>query len=109
MINIVIDPSKWKRSGLNFSLGPVYNKTKGFPFLSKGFFNIDCKSKLAPPFSFNIEMYSHYMNSWNYIFFGRVGIINALVLIHYFDLKAKNFKVVFLESMFLNKDPSYIF
>jgi len=49
------------------------------------------------------------MNSWNYIFFGRVGIINALVLIHYFDLKAKNFKVVFLESMFLNKDPSYIF
>ena len=109
MINVVIDPSKWKRSGLNFSLRPVYNKTKVFPLLSKGFFNIDCKSKFTPPFSFNIEMYSLHMNSWNYIFFGGVEIINALSLIHYFDLKTENIKVVFLESMFLNIEPSYIF
>ena len=137
MINVVIDPSKWKSSGLNFSLGPVDNKTYGFPLLSKGFFNIDCKSKLDLSFSFNNEMYSHYINSWNYgyksnekyeelapnktvffvsrnqdspnIFFGGSGIINALALIKYLNLKPENIQVVFLESMFLNRDPSYIF
>ena len=137
MINVVIDPSKWKSSGLNFSLGPVDNKTYGFPLLSKGFFNIDCKSKLDLSFSFNSEMYSHYINSWNYgyksnekyeelapnktvffvsrnqdspnIFFGGSGIINALALIKYLNLKPENIQVVFLESMFLNRDPSYIF
>ena len=82
-------------------------------------------------------MYSHYINSWNYdyksnvkyeelapnktifsvsrnqdspnIFFGGAGIINALALIYYLGLKPEDIQVVFLESMFLKRDPSYIF
>ena len=137
MTNVIIDPFKWKSSGLNFSIGPIDNQTKGFPLLSKGFFNINCKSKINNIFDFNEEMYAHYINSWNYnykteqeyeelapnktiffisrnqdspnIFFGGAGIINALALIKYLNLRPENIQVVFLESMFLNRDPSYIF
>ena len=80
-------------------------------------------------------MYEHYINSWNYkyksdskyeelshektvffvsrnqdspnIFFGGAEIINSLALIKYLNLKPENIQVVFLESMFLNKDPNY--
>ena len=136
MNNVVIDPSKWRSSGLNYSLGPIDKKTRGFPLLSKGFFNIDCKSKKISSFPFNHEMYDRYINSWNYnyksnekyeelapnktvffmsrnqdspnLFWGGAGIINALTVIYYLNLKPENIQVVFLESMFLNKDPSYI-
>ncbi len=137
MTDIIIDPSKWRSSGLNFEKGPIDFKTKGFPLLSKGFFNINCKLKTNESFIFNKNMYSFYINSWNYdykpeeeceelapnktiffvsrnqdspnIFFGGAGIINALALMNYLDLKPENIQVIFLESMFLNTDPSYIF
>ena len=136
MKNVVIDPSKWKSSGLSYLKGPIDNRTKGFPLLSKGFFNINCnlKNNLFP---FNIDLYGHYINSWNYnyksninyeeffpnktvffisrnqdspnLFFGGSEIINALALMQYLHLEPENIQVIFLESMFLNKDPSYIF
>ena len=41
MSNFTIDPSKWKSDGYTY-LGPVDNKTRGMPLLSKGFFNMEC-------------------------------------------------------------------
>ena len=137
MINVVIDPSKWESNEINYTMSSVGNKVKGLPLLSKGLFNINCESKNSRLFPYNSEMYDFYMNSWNYdykskekyeelapnktiffvsrnqdspnLFFGGAGIINALALINYFNLKPENIQVVFLESMPLNRDPNYIF
>lgn len=137
MSNVVIDPSKWKSSGLNYEKGPIDNITKGFPLISKGFFNMICNQKKDLNISYNQQLYGHYINSWNYnfdkkenyeelapnktiffvsrnqdspsLFFGGAEIINALALISHFHLTPENIQVVFLESMYLNKDPNYIF
>ena len=42
MENIIIDPSKWRDGGFIYK-GPVDQKSRGCPILSKGFFNIKCK------------------------------------------------------------------
>ncbi len=83
-------------------------------------------------------MYSTYFNAWDYsynnraetyeelapnktiffisrnqdspnIFWGGAGIINALAMIYYFNLKPENIQVVFLESVDLYNDPNYVF
>jgi len=136
MINIIIDPSKWKESKLNYDKGPILNKTKTFPLISKGFFNIDCKRKIEKPFIFNKEIYNFYINAWNYnynsnskhdelapnktiffvsrngnshLMFSGAEIINALALIYYLNLKPENIQVVFLQSTFSDRDLNYFF
>ena len=134
MENFLIDPSKWKEDGYTY-FGPVDEKTKGSPILEYGFFNIECeyRNKL-----YNInDIYSIYYNSWNYnyyslnseeelapgkivffisrnqdspnVYFGGIGIINALAMIYYFKLDPEKIQVVFLESMKIENDPYYDF
>lgn len=136
MRNIIIDPSKFLMSRLNYDKGPLKNKSKGFPILQTGFFNTECKSKNISYNNFNHELYNFYINSWNYnyklisnyeelapnktiffvsrngspnLFFAGAGIINALALMYYFNLKPENIQVVFLQSLFAKKDPSFFF
>ena len=134
MENLVIDPSKWKEDGYTY-FGPVDAKTRGCPILEHGFFNMKCeyRNKLN-----NInEIYDVYYNSWNYdydswkteeelapgkivffisrnqdspnVYFGGIGIINALAMIYYFKLDPEKIQVVFLESMKIENDPYYDF
>ena len=133
MQNIVIDPSKWRSDGYDYSLGPSNNKTRGCPLLSKGFFNMECNN-FTNITKFN-KNYDIYFNSWNYnyiynkkipelaegktvffvsrnqdspnLYFGISGILNAIAMIYYFNLNPENIQIVFLESMKLDNDPLY--
>jgi hypothetical protein len=138
MTNVIIDPSKWRSDGYSYSLGPVNNKTRGCPLLSKGFFNMKCDNK--ENISNYTDIYENYFNSWIYdssydkkniknikelapgktvflisrnqdspnLYFGSSGIINAIAMIYFFDLDPEEIQVVFLESMKLDNDPFYV-
>ena len=133
MENVVIDPTKWKEDGHNY-LGQIDNKTRGLPILEKGFFNMKCKyNKNISNYS---NIYTSYFDSWNYnyeypkmgeeelipgktiffisrnqdssnLFFGGAGIINAISMMHYFNLSPDYIQVIFLESMKIDDDPYY--
>ena len=130
MENIILDPSKWRPDGYVYQ-GPQDFNNKGFPLLSKGFFNMKGgkKNNIYPDVNYN-----RYFNSWNYdykddennleelapgkivfffsrnqdspnIFHGGSEFINALSLIYLLDIKPENIQLVFLESMEIRNDP----
>ena len=133
MENFVIDPTKWKDDGYTFQ-GPVNNITRGCPILSYGFFNIKCSYQNNV--TVYDKIYKNYFDSWNYnynnkkevelapgkivffisrnqdspnLYFGGAGIMNALAMMYFFQLKPEDIQVVFLESMTINNDPYYDF
>jgi hypothetical protein len=132
-LNFVIDPTKSYQTNYIYK-GPIDKITRGAPILSKGFYNMKCKS------FHNIRgynrIYKNYFNSWNYnyenkndyikelspgktilfinrnqdspnIYHGVSEIINVLSIMYIFDLKPENIQIVFLESMKLENDPLY--
>lgn len=134
MDNIILDPSKAKKSNYIYK-GPVDRKNRGFPILSKGFFNMNCKNpKNLTKFN---KMYDNYFNSWNYnyslkegekieelapnktffllsrnegspnLFHGNSEIINVISMMYLFNLKPENIQVIFLESLTIKDDPFY--
>ena len=132
MKNFVLDPSKSKQSDIIYK-GPVDKKTFGCPILSKGFFNMKCKNKnKIEGYS---SLYDNYFNSWNYdyesdeeleelapgktifflsrnqdspnIFHGGSELMNAISMMHLFNLEPENIQIIFLESMTINNDPFY--
>ena len=134
MKNIIIDPSKSQQTGIIYK-GPVDSINKGWPILSKGFFNM--KSNNNPEKLKDIEpIYDIYFNSWNYeynnenekieelapgktilflsrnqdspnLFHGSSEIINVISMMYLFNLKPEKIQVIFLESMTINDDPFY--
>ena len=63
--NVIIDPSKW-RADNNIYKGPMDPNNRGCPLLSKGFFNIQCKSGEKNNYSGYDFIYNNYFNGWNY-------------------------------------------
>ena len=63
--NVIIDPSKW-RADNNIYKGPIDPNNRGCPLLSKGFFNIQCKSGEKYNYSGYDFIYNNYFNGWNY-------------------------------------------
>ena len=128
MENIVLDPSKSKQSGISYINGPIDSVNLGFPLLTKGFINAECKPKNI--YLDNNQIYETYLNSWNYeydskneqekleelapgktvflisrnqdspnLFHGNSEIINVLSMIYLFNLDPKEIQVIFLESI----------
>ena len=64
MKNIVLDPSKSRQSGLSYINGPIDPMYLGFPLITKGFINAECKPKKIS-LDHN-AIYETYLNSWNY-------------------------------------------
>jgi hypothetical protein len=64
MKNIVLDPSKSRQSGLSYINGPIDSLNLGFPLITKGFINDECKPKKIS-LDHN-AIYETYLNSWNY-------------------------------------------
>ena len=63
--NVIIDPSKW-RADNNIYKGPMDPNNRGCPLLSKGFFNVQCKSGEKYNYSGYDFIYNNYFNGWNY-------------------------------------------
>lgn len=63
MKNFTLDPSKWQSDDSNFK-GPIDYKLKGFPFISKGFFNMMCG--IQKNITDVNTIYDFYFNAWNY-------------------------------------------
>lgn len=132
MENIVLDPSKLKYTNIIYK-GPVDRINKGRPLLSKGFLNMKCKNRKRLENVNNI--YKSYFQSWNYnydvsekleelapgktiffisknqdspnIFHGGSELINAISIMHLFNLNPENIQIVFLQSMVFKNDPFY--
>ena len=131
MENIILDPSKSENTNYTYK-GPVDSEKQGFPRLSKGFFNMNCKN---PQHLENVnKIYDYYFNSWNYdyeekkaeiikelapnktvlfisrnqdspnLFHGNSEIINAISILDLFQLKPENIQVIFLESIDIKED-----
>ena len=134
MENIVLDPSKSKQSGFSYKEGPIDSVHLGFPLLTKGFINAECKRKNI--ILNNNQIYGTYLNSWNYeynsknekeeleelapgktvflisrnqdspnLFHGNSEIINVLSMIYLFNLDPKEIQVIFLESIEIPVTP----
>jgi len=133
MENIILDPSNWKEGGYTYK-GPVDEKTRGCPILSKGFFNMKCETfKNYSGYDF---IYDNYFNGWDYkynnineeleelapgktvfflsrnqdspnLFHGGSEFVNAVSLLHLFDKNPEDIQIVFLDSIVLNDDPFY--
>ena len=133
MKNIILDPSKWKEGGYIYK-GPVDEKSRGCPVLSKGFFNMKCETyKNYSGYDF---IYDNYFNGWNYkydnineeleelapgktifflsrnqdspnLFHGGSEFVNAVSLLHLFDKNPEDIQIVFLDSIVINDDPFY--
>ena len=133
MDNIVIDPSKWRSDGFIYK-GPLDNKDRGCPLLSKGFFNMKSEKKID--FGHDTGSYCYYFSGWNYdynneyedleelapgkiIFFisrnqdspnlyhGGSEFMNALSIMYLLDIKPENIQIIFLESIEIKNDPFY--
>lgn len=133
MKNFVINPIYWKQDGYVYK-GPVNLKTRGWPLISKGFFNMKCK--IRNEIQYYNNFYFNYLNSWNYyldnkeiikdelipgktlflisrnqdspnLFHGGSEFINAYSLMNLLGLKPNNIQILFLESMKFNNDPFY--
>ena len=135
MENIVLDPSKFNKTNLIFK-GYIDNKRKGFPIISKGFFNAKCNYKEIN-FHYN-SIYNDYFNSWNYdynienetekleelapgktvflisrfedsanLYHGNCEIINSLSMLYLFNLAPEDVQVVIYEGMEIPIDPFY--
>ena len=63
MKNVTLDPSKWHNS--SYYQGPIDYQSKGFPLISKGFFNMMC-SQIDYKINDVNYIYDFYFNSWNY-------------------------------------------
>lgn len=63
MKNFTLDPSKWQSDDSNFK-GPIDYKVKGFPFISKGFFNMMCG--IQKNITDVNTIYDYFFNAWNY-------------------------------------------
>ena len=133
MENIILDPSKSNQTNIIYK-GPVDKKNKGLPILSNGFFNMKCDKKNELNTD-DMDLYKNYFNSWNYnytnveeieelapgktifflsrnqdspnLFHGSSELINAISLMHLFNLKPEDIKIIFLESMTIKNDPFY--
>ena len=133
MENIILDPSKWKEGGYIYR-GPVDEKERGCPILSKGFFNMKCESyKNYSGYDF---IYNNYFDGWDYqynnineeleelapgktvffisrnqdspnLFHGGSEFVNVVSLLHLFDKNSEDIQVVFLDSIIINDDPFY--
>ena len=133
MKNIILDPSKWKEGGYIYK-GPVDEKSRGCPVLSKGFFNMKCETyKNYSGYDF---IYDNYFNGWNYkydnineeleelapgktifflsrnqdspnLFHGGSEFVNVVSLLHLFDKNPEDIQIVFLDSIVINDDPFY--
>jgi hypothetical protein len=133
MENVVIDPSKAKKSGLIYK-GPVDYKHFGDPIISKGFLNTKCTPKKV-----NCEinkLYTYFFDTWNYdydieneseqleelapgktvfimsrnqdapnLFHGSSEIINVISMFYLFNLRPEDVKIIFLESIEIQQDP----
>ena len=132
MKNIIIDPTKSSHTNIIYK-GPVDPIHRGFPILSYGFFNMDCKSK--GDITEYDNLYASYFNSWNYnynqkeeitelapgkvifflsrnqdspnIYHGSSELINAIAMMELFHLKPEDIQIIFLESMTIKDDPFY--
>ena len=132
MKNIIVDPSKSIQSNIIYK-GPVDPYNRGFPILTNGFLNMNCKNKKE--FEGYYILYGTYFNSWNYnynneeelqeiapgktiffmnrnqdspnIYHGSCELINAVVMMKLLKLKPEDIQVIFLESMTINDDPFY--
>ena len=61
--NIILDPMKSQQTNYVYN-GPIDKYNKGFPILSKGFFNMKCKNHRNFR-GFN-KIYKNYLDSWDY-------------------------------------------
>ena len=133
MENIIINPSKLKKTNYIYK-GPIDQKNFGFPLLSNGFFNMNCRN-LYPLERFN-TIYDYYFDSWNYdyknqnekieelapgktilfisrnqdspnLFHGNSEIINVISMMDIFNLKPEKIQVIFIESIQIKNDPFY--
>ena len=136
MENIVLDPSKLSQSNYIY-LGPVDSKNKGFPILSKGFFNTKCNPNPIN-FDYDKRMYNFYFNSWDYdynienekeqleelapgktvffvsrtqdspnLFHGNSEIINVICMLYLFNLAPEEVQIVILSGIDIPEDPFY--
>ena len=64
MNDFTLDPSKWQNDTSEYR-GPIDYKSKGFPLISKGFFNMKCYNQEYKMNEVNY-IYEFYFNSWNY-------------------------------------------
>ena len=133
MENIIIDPSKSKQGNFIYK-GPVDEKNRGLPLISKGFLNAKCKFNNIKLKKNN--MYDSYLNSWHYdynleneeleelapgktvfllsrnqdspnFYHGNCEIINVISMMYLFNLSPENIQVLFMESIEIPNDPFY--
>ena len=133
MKNVIIDPSKSSHTNIIYN-GPVDDIYRGFPILSKGFFNMKCESKKDIINDYDY-LYYDYINAWNYnynqeaeitelapdktifflsrnqdspnIYHGSCELINAIAMMKLLNLNPEDIQIIFLESMIINDDPLY--
>ena len=65
MENIVLDSSKSNHTNIIYK-GPVDEVNRGFPLISQGFLNMNCKNKRD--LGNNNDIYKSYFQSWNYTY-----------------------------------------
>ena len=133
--NIILDPSKFIKSNFIYK-GPVDKKNKGFPNLTKGFFNTKCNNHKIN-FNFS-KIYNNYFNAWNYdsnennekeepeelapgkiillisrnedspnLFHGNSEIINIISTLYLFNLTPEQIQIVLIEGIDIPEDPFY--
>ena len=136
MENIVLDPSKLSKSHFVY-LGPVDSKNKGFPILTKGFFNTKCNPNPIK-FDYSKKMYNFYFDSWDYdynietekepleelapgktvffisrtqdspnLFHGNCEMINIISMLYLFNLAPEEVQIVILSGIEIPEDPFY--
>ena len=132
MENVVLDPSKSSKTNITYK-GPVDKMNLGLPILSNGFLNMKCDKK--NDYNGYNGFYGPYFNSWNYnftnkeeyeelapgktifflsrnqdspnLFHGGSELINAISIMHLFNLKPEDIQIIFLESIEIKDDPFY--
>ena len=130
MKNIILDPSKAEKTSYIYR-GPVDPEKQGFPKLSNGLFNMNCKNpKILENvnsiydtynYDYNIKKYekieelalnktvlflSRNQDSPN-LFHGNSEIINVISMMYLFHINPENIQVIFLESLTIKDDPFY--
>jgi hypothetical protein len=76
MNNFILDPSKWQDDNSEYR-GPIDYKFKGFPLISKGFFNMKCNDGGNMINDINY-IYEFYFNSWNYSLYDNNNMFNEI-------------------------------
>lgn len=76
MKDFILDPSKWQNDSAEYR-GPIDYKSKGFPLISKGFFNMECNKEENRLNDVNY-IYEFYFNSWNYTLYNTNNKLNEI-------------------------------